>query len=62
MISSPAGTATQAAGPPPLATMARTTLEDVIQYYVERILQTRKDRVECYHSLVVRAAFSFELA
>jgi hypothetical protein len=62
MISSPERKAKGASGPPPPTPMARTTLEDIIHYYVERILQTRKDRVECYKSLAVRAVALAESA
>lgn len=59
---SPERKAKNATGPPAPTAMARTTLEDIIHYYVERILQTRKDRVECYKSLVVRAVALAESA
>jgi hypothetical protein len=36
---------------------ARVSLEDMVHYYVERILQTRSGRVEYYKSLAVRLRF-----
>jgi hypothetical protein len=42
--------------PPTVA--ARVSLEDMVHYYVERILQTRSDRIEYYKSLTVRLRFS----